>query len=1168
MVKEYLEAIWEITPQDKEHTYRTYLQNLLESLKVNLRNKDLQSIHIKHEPNNDKEGRGAPDFLIQNQGLMIGYIENKRVNADLDSVVQSPQIEKYLRLSDNLMLTDYLRFCLVRKNDKGKAQIMQECRICDLSQLKTTLKNKALLESKEKELTELFKLFFAFSPKPIITAQEFANALAQRTRILKDCLIEAQENTHITSLYETFKEQLYKELDFAEFADSLAQTLTYSLFLARLNNTSGKEIDLYNAKAFIPKSFPLIRAMSGFLDNLEDLDSIKWLIEEILYIINHIDIASIIQELNKVKEKDLLGHYTTQFTHKDPYLHFYETFLSQYDPRLREIRGVYYTPASVVSFIINAIDSILKKDFTLQNGLGASLENDNITLLDFATGTGTFLLEAFRKALESTPKDSARYEPKKLLKQFFGFEFLIAPYTIAHLKLSQSFKEEFNAPLQENESLNIRLTNTLYSNKEKDEANKQSNLFVGMIELAEEFKEAQKIKENAILIITGNPPYSGASANKGLFEDNVRITYGLEPSEAHLSKNEQEAINFYLQSLKKDTNQKSTFKRILEKKKLKNEKNPKWLLDDYVKFICFAESKIKAQNSGIFAFISNNSFLDNPTFRGMRYHLLKTFDTIYILDLHGNARKKESAPDGSKDENVFDIMQGVSINIFIKNASSPRNDDLATLYHYDLYGKRSDKTNFLYANTLDSIAWATLQPKAPFYLFIPQNESLRAEYDKGLSVKDIFKVSGVGICSKRDKIVFQNSKENIKKLLRDFITKPKEELYRIYDIGEDSRDWKLESAIECIKENKDNLDEFIMQCHYRPFDMRWTYYVNKSRAFMAYPVYDVFQHFLQDSKNIGLISNRSAALDDFNHSFITNEITDLYILETANASAYISPLYLKNTESSTTNKVKSSLRGSVADEASVANATDPHLQIHNHAYDKDSIAKSKVGKIMDCHDSTSVESRNDAEWIENFTPEFRNFIDTKYQWNDKEIKDHSSFFQEDCTLTPEAILGYIYAVLFHKDYREKYIDFLKIDFPKIPFVESKEKFLTLSALGQELIKAHLMNATSAGGGGDYNEYWVSSLQTSGKQRIYTQLHSTHDNGNVLYLKQNKRGQLPLSSISLPKGLNMNIGLVCDRGCKLQEMNNIFITQNIIDLHLVGSGSYVFPLYINERVRNE
>ena len=626
ILQPYLTDIQNINPQDKEHTYRTHLHNFLESLKESLtiENKTLQSLTIKHEPNNDKEGRGAPDFLIQNQGLMIGYIENKRVNADLDSVAQSPQIEKYLRLSDNLMLTDYLRFCLVRKNDKGKAQIVQECRICDLSQLKATLKNKALLESKEKELTELFSLFFTYSPKPIIAAQEFANALAQRTQILKDFLIEAQANTHITSLYETFKEQLYKELNFTEFADSLAQTLTYSLFLARLNNTSGKEIDLYNAKAFIPKSFPLIRAMSGFLDNLEDLDSIKWLIEEILYIINHIDIISIIKELNKASEKDLLGHYTTQFTHKDPYLHFYETFLSQYDPRLREIRGVYYTPASVVSFIINAIDSTLKKDFVLQNGLGASLENGNITLLDFATGTGTFLLEAFRKALESTPKDSARYEPKKLLKQFFGFEFLIAPYTIAHLKLSQSFKEEFNAPLKENESLNIRLTNTLYSNKEKDEANKQSNLFAGMIELAQEFKEAQKIKENAILIITGNPPYNALSINKynieaykycGIDENNIKIP-------------------------------------INERKHRLN--------DDYIKFIRFAQNKIDSQESGLVALITNNSFLDALTMNGMRWSLLNSFDKIYLLNLHGDSNKHEVCPDGSKDENIFDIKQGVA----------------------------------------------------------------------------------------------------------------------------------------------------------------------------------------------------------------------------------------------------------------------------------------------------------------------------------------------------------------------------------------------------------------------------------------------------------------------------------------------------------------------------
>ena len=916
-LQNYLEALQDISTQDKEHTYRTPLENLLNALKG-----ESKTIHIKHEPNNDKEGRGAPDFLITKDSLTLGYIENKRINAPLDEITQDKQIQKYFRLSSNIILTDYLRFCLLRQDEKGKISIKQECRICELSQLQALVKNPKLfsLDSKAKELTELFTLFFSQSPSPINTAKEFANALAQRTRILKDEMIEKQSNAHIQGLFNAFKESLYKDLDFITFADSFAQTLTYSLFLARLNNNTSENITLDNAYNFIPKSFSLIQAMSKFLRELKELDSIKWLLEEIIAIINHIDIAAIIHDLNKLSQKDLLGEHI----YKDPYLHLYEDFLKEYDESLREVRGVYYTPAPVVKFIIDSIDLTLQKDFNKQ-GLQSAITDDNITLLDFATGTWTFLLEAFRKALESSNKNSVKYNPKALIQRFYGFEFLIAPYTITHLKISQAFKEEFEAQLNDNESLNITLTNTLYVSSKEDEINKHSNLFVGMAELTKEFEKAQEIKGKDILIITGNPPYSGASANKGLYEDEVRITYGLEPKLAELTKAEIESLSRYFSNKSKDNVK--TFKSILDRHKLQNEKNPKWLLDDYVKFIRFAESKIEKQGGGIFAFISNNAFLDNPTFRGMRYHLLRTFDKIYILDLHGNTRKKETTPSGDKDDNVFDIMQGVSINIFIKTTKDSSN--LATIYHYDLYGKRKDKYEFLYSNTLDSIQWQILTPQNPFYLFIPQNESLRIEYDKGWSVKDIFKVSGVGICSKRDKIVFHNSKESLKSMLHDFITKPKDELYKIYDIGEDSRDWKLESAIEAIRENKDNLDEFIKLCHYRPFDIRWTYYINKSRAFMAYPVYDVFQHFLQDSNDM---------------------------------------------------------------------------------------------------------------WVENFTQEFRAFIDSKY-------KEHFS---------PEQILGYIYAVLFHKDYREKYLDFLKIDFPKIPFAESKEKFLALSDLGLELLDTHLM----------------------------------------------------------------------------------------------------------------
>lgn len=865
ILKNYLSQIQNITEKDKEHTYRTFLHTLFIKIKEKVA---YTNIKIIHEPNNDKEGRGAPDFLITKDSLILGYIENKRINEDLNKILQTQQIKKYLDLSLNLILTDYLRFCLIGLDNKNNPIIAKELRLCEYSQLKAITKDNAHLQDKAQELLEFFTLFFSKNPKPIANAKDFADALALRTKILKDELLLNNTNQYLLSLFNTFREVLYKELEYENFCDSFAQTLTYSLFLSRLNNTTQENINLSNAKKFIPKSFPLIRAMSGFLDNLEELDSIKWLIEEIISIINHIDISEMIKELNKISQKDLLG----DSLHKDPYLHFYETFLASYDPKLREIRGVYYTPASVVSFIINAIDLTLQKDFN-KTGLNQAMSDKTITLLDFATGTGTFLLESFRKALKESNKNSPKYNPKALIDRFYGFEFLIAPYTIAHLKISQSLKEEFDTELKDSESLNITLTNTLYFSKEKDELNKQSSLFAGMIELTEEFKKAQKLKEQEILIITGNPPYSGASSNKGLYEDEIRISYGLEPKLAKLTKAEQQALQRYFAD--KSTYNAITFKSIFDRHKLQNEKNPKWLLDDYVKFIRFAESKIQHQGSGIFAFISNNSFLDNPTFRGMRYHLLQSFDKIYILDLHGNARKKETTPSGEKDDNVFDIMQGVSISIFIKTKQDAK--ALAKLYHAEIYGKRKEKYDFLYQHTLDSIEWKELTPQEPFYLFVPQDENLRAEYDKGYSIKDMFRINGVGICSKRDHIVFHNTKESLKNMLQDFMTKPKDELYRIYDIGEDSGGWKFEWAIEEIKKNQDNLDRFLRLCSYRPFDYRYTYYTDKNCGFMARPVYDIFEHFLE-GENLGLMIGRQLMAvggNDFDIVFCSDKIVDL-----------------------------------------------------------------------------------------------------------------------------------------------------------------------------------------------------------------------------------------------------------------------------------------------------
>ncbi|EDP3947244.1 N-6 DNA methylase [Campylobacter jejuni] len=952
MLKAYLENIKDISTNDKEHTHRTALQNLLQAIKDN---QDKQNkISIKQEPNNDKEGRGAPDFLITKDFLTLGYIENKRVNANLDNIIKSDQILKYTKLSPNIILTDYLRFILLSLNDKNEIIICKEVKICSLDEIKSVIKNQSLLDAKTQELNELFSIFFSKIPNPINSALDFANHLSLRTRILKDELLSSIENEILLSLFNTFKETLYKELSYEEFCDSFAQTLTYSLFLAKLNNDTAKEIDLNNAKKFIPKSFPLIRSMSGFLDDsFENLENIKWLLEEIINIINHIDITSIIKELNKTGEKDLFNRPTILSTHKDPYLHFYETFLASYDPKLREVRGVYYTPAPVVNFIINAIDEILKQDFNHKKGLSEALDK-NITLLDFATGTGTFLLEAFRKALEPISKNSVNYNPKALIDKFCGFEFLIAPYTIAHLKISQSFKEEFNSPLNDDESLKIALTNTLYSKSISKEQNDQNTLFT-LIDLTREFKKAQKIKEEQILIITGNPPYSGASSNKGLYEDEIKISYGLEPSKANLSKEQKKYINLYFQEkTKQNTN---TFKAIYEKHKLENEKNPKWLLDDYVKFIRFAQSKIDSQENGIFAFISNNSFLDNPTFRGMRYSLMQSFDKIYILNLHGDTRKKEKAPDGSKDDNVFDIMQGVSINIFIKQNSKAKNTNI---YYHDLYGKRKDKYEFLYENDLNSIKWTLVKNNDPFYLFLPQNNDLLEEYNKGISVKDIFMLSSVGIVSAKDSILISTNTEKLKQQIHDY--------YNEFD--------------------KKNIKEIA----YRPFDTQKIYYDIKK---VERPRIETMEHFLEN-ENIGLMIGRQFSAigsDIFDIVFCTDKITDLNFYRRGGEQIF--PLYLYPTTRS----------------------------------------KKFLKK-----ENPNFNEENFTSKIENFKESFRAFIDELYKEK----------------FSPQNILGYIYAVLFHKIYREKYFDFLKIDFPKIPFTKDKNTFKNLSKLGLKLINLHLL----------------------------------------------------------------------------------------------------------------
>ncbi|GAA9035513.1 DNA methyltransferase [Helicobacter pylori] len=825
MLKEYLESIKDLTTEKNELTHRPSLYSLLNRLKDHF-NKEFK---IEREP--EREQGSQPDFRVSFQGLNIGYIENKKAGIDLSQLLKSDQIRKYLELNPNLMLTDYLNFMWVGKDENNAPLIKKEISVASLDELSKPLKPKP---QTERDLIELFKSFFNHEAALITNAKDFATHLSPHTRYLKDALIKYQEKTQVSSIFKNFKEYLYEELSFEDFSDALAQTLTYSLFLAKLNHPFEK-INLDNVRSSIPKNFAVIREMADFLKKLDGIKEIQWLLNEILSSINHVDMDSILKDLND---------------DKDPYLHFYETFLSAYDPKLRESKGVYYTPDSVVKFIINALDSLLKTHFKdAPLGLKSALDNENIKLLDFATGTGTFLLEAFRKALEMRKTSDGGISTKEdkyqnLLKQFYGFEYLIAPYAIAHLNLSQAFKEEFKKPLKENDALKIILTNTLIQPSEIAAYRGLNPIFETELLNAQEIK-----KDENILIITGNPPYSGASSNEGLFEWEVKATYGIEPEcqtiEIEKKVKLTDKIKTLLNNLQKQKesgskNALKELKNLHSKYKLQDEKNPKWLLDDYVKFMRFAQNKIESLGYGLFGFISNNAFLDNPTFRGLRRSLLECYDELYILNLHGNARKKEKTPQGADDENVFNIMQGVSINLFVKKAQTTKQK----IHYYDVYGERAEKYAFLAQNDLNSIEWLELTPREPFYLLLPLETRLLDEYEQGFSVQDMFQVGSTGICSQRDHVVFHKDKESLLELLKDFSTLEPNELRRKYDIGDDGRDWRLEYAIKDVKTNANNLEEYIVSCQYRPFDFYYTYYTGKSKSFIAYPRSEVFKHML------------------------------------------------------------------------------------------------------------------------------------------------------------------------------------------------------------------------------------------------------------------------------------------------------------------------------------
>jgi N-6 DNA Methylase len=714
-----------------EHSDRGALETLLNMAA----HKADPGIRIIHEAKKVR-GSGAPDFKIMKAAMILGYVENKTVGENLDQILKSDQIKRYKALSNNILLTDYLQFIWIKDGKVNGRELIAFPDDLDG-------KPKRPREDRVKAVADLLRGFFSTAPEGIGRAQQLALALATRSQLLRDFLdreLRRQEKEHregrLYGLYQIFRDQVFHELGLGEFADAFAQMLAYGLFLAKLNS-DGKEITLDNARRFVPGSFRLIRELVQFLDDLSasEYTEIRWVVEEILSIVNGLDMRAIHEDLSFKHRKSISQNVRARdeeehrLFERDPFIYFYEDFLGKYDAKMKKTRGVYYTPPPIVNFIVRAVDDILKESFGIRDGLA---DNHRVTVLDFACGTGTFLLEVFQRIFDNIGgPENGRADlivRQHILTNLFGFEYLIAPYTIAHLKLSQYLKDQGHK-LKSDERLQVFLTNTL------EPVEPQANLLLPAI--SAEVKAAQKVKDREILVIVGNPPYSGESKNKGAW---IRA-----------------AINGYKFTVETDEAGREFNKPL-------GERNPKWLNDDYVKFIRFAQLKMDMVPEGIVGIITNHSWLDNPTFRGMRQSLMRSFEQIYVLDLHGNAKKKERAPDGSKDENVFDIEQGVAISLFVKRHGLERG-----VWRGDLWGKRLEKYQAAADGVLVSLKPMEVNPSAANFLFLIQDTDVRREYEKGWAINSILPTNSIAIVTGHDSLAYAFREHELRKRLRDFI---------------------------------------------------------------------------------------------------------------------------------------------------------------------------------------------------------------------------------------------------------------------------------------------------------------------------------------------------------------------------------------------------------------
>lgn len=921
MLREYLKEIFETAKRGdaREESFYPHLKELIETF---AQSKGKRGVHITTLPK--KTEAGNPDFRIwDGKQQIIGYIEAKNpTEENLQHVESSDQLKRYRHTFPNLILTNFLEFRLYRNGERiGTVQIGRSFVVHKLKAVPPV--------EKEPEFFDLLEKFFAFSLPRTYSAKSLAVELAKRTRFLRDEVIaeelreESERGTGmILPFYEAFRKYLMGTLTKEQFADLYAQTITYGLFAARTRaeNSFNRKLAYDN----IPRTIGILRDLFRFISLGDVPQPMEWIIDDIAEVLAVADVRNILQ----------------QRAGRDPIVHFYEPFLAEYDPKERERRGVYYTPEPVVSYIVRSLQRILKDIFGLPDGFGSA----SVRVLDPAAGTCTFPSEAAQIAVrEFTEKYGAGARKglirDHILKNFYAFELMMAPYAVGHLKIG-FLLEELGHRLAKDERFQLYLTNTL----EMEDLDQTA--LPGMASLAEESHLAGKVKkETPILVILGNPPYSGHSANVGPWiSDTIRTYYQVDG-------------------------------------KPLGERNPKWLQDDYVKFIRFAQWKIDQRGEGVLGFITNHSYLDNPTFRGMRQSLMQSFEHIYLLDLHGSTMKKEDSPDGSKDENVFDITRGVAIGLFIKRPGLKRK-----VCHSDLWGLRDHKYDWLGANDVASTPWTEIHSKSPLYLLVPRDEALADHYQKYPKVTEIFPVSSVGVVTSRDQFVIDFAKDALKRRIAMFRdSKLPDELIRQTFALKEKQDWNISESRKAVRAD-DEWEHKLTQILYRPFDSRWIFYHG---AVIERPRSEVMRHMLA-GENLGLISARSNKSSHMDHFLCSGTITETKCGEYTTQSCLF-PLYLY-----------------------------PETQ------EKDlfSYLGKPEGKMPNLDDSLL-----------------------------RTLKEAYGY-----KLTPDEIFYYVYAVLYVPSYRTKYAEFLKTDFPRVPFTRSQELFARMAHLGKKLVDLHLLKS--------------------------------------------------------------------------------------------------------------